>query len=132
MEYKLKHLEFIQTVIGRQATNSFLLKGWVITIITALFTFSPQGETLKRILAVYALIFIFWLLDIYYLQQERLFRALFEHVRTLNIKNIDFTMNSRCIKNKKDCSWLDVAISKTLLLFYIPLMLFTIIFFYLR
>jgi transposase len=32
LEAKLKHLEFIQTVITRLATNSFLFKGWAITI----------------------------------------------------------------------------------------------------
>ena len=37
MEKKLKHLEFIQNVILRMNNNSFLIKGWAITLISALF-----------------------------------------------------------------------------------------------
>ncbi len=32
----VKHLEFVQAVIARQAANSFLLKGWSVTLATAL------------------------------------------------------------------------------------------------
>lgn len=132
MEKKLKHLEFIQTIIGGQAKNSFLLKGWVITIIVALFTFSTKDETIKRILSVYSLIFIFGLLDSYFLWQERLFRKLYDHVRKLKNEDIDFSMDTKLFSKQKDCSWLNVALSHTLLIFYLPLMIFTIIFFYLQ
>jgi len=36
MEAKLKHLEMIQDVIKRMASNSFLLKGWSLTLVVAL------------------------------------------------------------------------------------------------
>ena len=52
MEAKLKHLEFIQTVITRMATNSFLFEGWAITIAAGLagfrcrrFQVSPLGDS---------------------------------------------------------------------------------------
>jgi hypothetical protein len=32
MDAKLKHLEFIQAVISRMSTSSFIFKGWAITI----------------------------------------------------------------------------------------------------
>ncbi len=32
MEQKIKHLEFIQAAINRMAGNSFLLKGWTVTL----------------------------------------------------------------------------------------------------
>jgi hypothetical protein len=32
---KIKHLEMIQAVISRLANNSFLLKGWSITLVSA-------------------------------------------------------------------------------------------------
>lgn len=35
---KRKHLEFIQDVINRLSSNTFLFKGWSITIIVAVFT----------------------------------------------------------------------------------------------
>jgi len=37
MEKKLKHLEMLQGVINRMANNSFLLKGWSVVLISALF-----------------------------------------------------------------------------------------------
>jgi hypothetical protein len=40
VEAKLKHLEFIQSVIARMATNSFLFKGWAITIAAGLGAFA--------------------------------------------------------------------------------------------
>jgi hypothetical protein len=130
MDKKIKHLEFIQTVIARQAKNSFLLKGWIVTITAAMITFIPKNNDVKPILSVYGLIFIFWILDSYYLFQEKLFRALYDHVRTLGEDEINFDMNTNHFKKKINCTWLDVAISRTLLVFYIPLMIFTIIFFW--
>ena len=42
MENKQKHLEFIQTTINRIAGNCFLLKGWAITLVAALFALSAK------------------------------------------------------------------------------------------
>ncbi len=36
-EDKRKHLEFIQGVINRHNSNSFMIKGWTITITAALY-----------------------------------------------------------------------------------------------
>ena len=132
MDKKIKHLEFIQAVIGRQAKNSFLLKGWVITIVAALLTFTPKDGALKPVLTVYALIFIFWMLDSYYLWQERLFRALYARVRKLKEDEIDFDMNVKGYSKEINCSWWDIAVSRTLLLFYFSLMIFTVVFFFWR
>ena len=33
-ENKLKHLEFIQNIITRMNSNSFVIKGWSITLVT--------------------------------------------------------------------------------------------------
>ena len=38
MEAKIKYLEMIQNVINRMAKNSFLLKGWSITLLTGIIT----------------------------------------------------------------------------------------------
>ncbi len=42
MDAKLKHLEFVQGVVNRLSTNSFLLKGWSIILISALFALSAK------------------------------------------------------------------------------------------
>jgi len=37
MENKIKHLEMIQGVINRMASNSFALKGWAVTLVSGIF-----------------------------------------------------------------------------------------------
>ena len=36
MSSKVKHLEFIQGVVNRLATNSFRIKGWAVILVSAL------------------------------------------------------------------------------------------------
>jgi len=71
MEAKLKHLEFIQNVIDRMASNSSTLKGWCITVVTALLTLTTTNNGYYIVL-VYPIV-MFWLLDAYFLRLERLF-----------------------------------------------------------
>jgi hypothetical protein len=80
MEAKLKHLEFLQAVISRMATNSFLFKGWAITIAAALASFAAVDN--KPGLMVIAIVstLMFWMLDGYYLWLERCFRKLYDSV----------------------------------------------------
>ncbi|HOF99438.1 MAG TPA: hypothetical protein PLD44_08685, partial [Paludibacteraceae bacterium] len=77
MENKQKHLEFIQGTINRMAGNLFFLRGWTITLITGLFALSTKETNQDYILIAYFLILIFWILDGYFLSQERLFRDLY-------------------------------------------------------
>jgi hypothetical protein len=92
MDAKLKHLEFIQAVIARMATNSFLFKGWAITIASALSAFAAV-DTKKALLAI-ALIStaMFWGLDGYYLWLERCFVKIHETVAAMDEADIDFNM----------------------------------------
>lgn len=77
----LKHLEFIQTIIARQAANSFLLKGWSITLVAGLFALASKDANLR--FAVIALLptIGFCILDAYYVHQEKRFRRLYNFVR---------------------------------------------------
>ena len=49
MEKKLKHLEFIQKTIERMAKNSFLLKGWSLTLTTALIAISVKEKNMYKV-----------------------------------------------------------------------------------
>jgi hypothetical protein len=71
MEAKLQHLQFIQAVIARMATNSFLFKGWAITIVAGLSAFAAADT--KKALLVIALVstLMFWALDGYYWLLQR-------------------------------------------------------------
>lgn len=76
-EYILKEIEIIQNIINRLAFNSFLVKGWAITLIVATLLF--RGNKFQVWLAFIPLV-VFWFLDSYFLQQERLYRKLYEWV----------------------------------------------------
>ena len=75
-DHGVKHLEMIQGVISRLAGDSFMLKGWSITLVTGLLALSAGGTNERyAILALFPAL-CFWGLDAYYLRQEKLFRAL--------------------------------------------------------
>jgi hypothetical protein len=112
MENKRLHLEMIQGVITRMANNSFLLKGWSITLISALLALT----TIKPVIALLPA-FMFWLLDGYFLHQERLYRKLYDAVRIKNENDIDFSMNTLPFINLVD-NWFQVTLSKTLSVFH--------------
>lgn len=131
MENKIKHLEFIQGAINRMAGNLFFLRGWTITLIVALITLFINGPNHKYFFILYFLIIIFWILDGYFLSQERLFRSLYNHVRTIDEKEIDFSMNTDEYKKEKKNRWLNSMFSSTLIVFYLSLVLATGLVFYL-
>lgn len=76
-----KYLEMIQAVITRLASNSFILKGWSVTLVSGLLGFA--GQQRDGNIAFLALVpaLSFWLLDAYYLAQERQQRELFARAR---------------------------------------------------
>ena len=77
-----KHLEFILDVVERHARNSVVLKGWSVTLVAAVFLLAVRGAEPALAMAAGLLPSLtFWALDAYYLRQERMFRALYNHVR---------------------------------------------------
>jgi hypothetical protein len=92
MEAKLKHLDYIQAAISRMATNSFLFKGWAITLAVGLSAFAAV-ETRAALLTIALLsTLIFWGLDGYYLWLERGFIKLHYEVAKKAEADIDFSM----------------------------------------
>ena len=79
---RLKHLDFIQSVIGRLAGNSFVIKGWAITVAAAIFGFALNSSNTLLVVAAVIPTVAFWVLDTYFLRTERLFRALYDEVRS--------------------------------------------------
>ena len=118
MANKQKHLEFIQTIINRMARNSFLLKGWTVTLIASLFVLSSKDTNIEYIFIAYIPVVVFWILDGYFISQERLFKALYDHVRRLDEDKIDFSMDRSEYKKEKRNRWACSMFSSTLLVFY--------------
>lgn len=127
MENKQKHLEFIQSTISRMASNLFFLRGWTISLVAGLFALFVKDANQNYIFVVYFPIIIFWILDGYFLSQERLFRALYNHVRKLDEKDIDFSMNTDEYKKDEKNTWVCSVFSGTLLVFYLPLIGITLL-----
>ena len=117
MENKIRHLEFIQAVIDRMASNSFLIKGWCITLVSALLGLAAKDNDKKFMIIVFFPALMFWLLDAYYLRQERLFRRKYEEIGQSTADITDFSLNTSTVE-KRVGSWLRVAFSQTLFLFY--------------
>ena len=118
MDKTLKHLEFIQGVINRLSTNSFLLKGWSVVLVAALFALAAPNRNVAFIYLAYMPAIMFWGLDGFFLWQEQLFRDLYDYVRCLNENDIDFSMDTTQFKSKKGRSWLEATFSKTLIPFH--------------
>ena len=118
MESKIRHLEMIQAIIDRMARNSFMLKEWTVLAVSALFVLAVgvSGCPLNCLIALFPTT-AFWLLDGYYLWQERLFRKLYDKVRVLDEEDVDFSMNTSSVVPEVD-RWLSVTFSKTLVGFY--------------
>jgi hypothetical protein len=126
MDRKLKHLDFIQAVINRLSTNSFLLKGWSVLLISALFVLSNKDSNQDFIyLALFPAI-IFWGLDGYFLWQERVYRELYNRVRSKNADDIDFDMDTRNVGNDVP-GWAKSVFSKTLIPFHGVLVLAVVV-----
>jgi len=119
---KHKHLEFIQAAVNRMASNLFLLKGWTITLIAALFALAAQGSDNRYFLIAYFPPLMFWALDGYFLSQERRFRSLYDHVRKLDENSIDFSMDTGPFKDEYRNTWHGAVLSKTLVIYYGSLM----------
>jgi hypothetical protein len=79
-EATIKHLEFIQAIIARLSSNSFLLKGWSVTLAAALFALAANDTRPEFAIVALFPALAFWGLDAYYLRQERLFRELYEDI----------------------------------------------------
>ena len=126
MENKIKHLEFIQNVITRMNTNSFMIKGWAITLISALFALAAKDANRLYALVAYIPLPMFWLLDAFFLSQEKQYRGLYDQVRNINKDNIDFSMDARNFNNNGN-TWSAAFFSNTLLVFYSFLVIVTLV-----
>ena len=133
-DQEIKHLELIQSAVNRLAANSFQMKGWMLTIVSALLGFFAQSNNAKFALVAVLPVLVFWGLDAYYLQQERKFRGIYNDVVTPN-KDRKVGLFEMPIKNYSDgkYSFGDVFFSQTVMLLYLPVVILLIgIFFVLK
>lgn len=75
-ENETEHLQLIQSIVNRMASNSFLLKGWCVTLLTALIALGIDKHP-KILVASILPILSFWYLDAFFLKTERAYRSLY-------------------------------------------------------
>lgn len=120
-EQKTKHLEMIQLIIARMASNSFMLKGWSVTLLVGFLAVIDKSQIEHYGWVSLVPITLFWLLDAYFLHQERLFRKLYDHVRSQSSSiEPDFDMNTLKVSSQVACVG-RVMFSNTIFLFYLAL-----------
>ena len=115
-EYMLKEIEIIQDIIKRMAFNSFMIKGWAITLV--LVALLLKG-TKHQVWIAFIPLLVFWFLDAYFLWQERMYRKLYEWVinNRLNTEEYLFDMNAYRFKSEVQ-SRVRIMVSITLGWFY--------------
>ena len=78
---RYKAIDLLQGCINRMAHNSFLLKGWCLTLLAAILALSPKVE---QPIFIYAgsllLLIMFWRLDAFFLRTEKIYRERYKWV----------------------------------------------------
>lgn len=125
-KYLIKEIELIQEIIKRMASNSFLIKGWTITLVVA--TLLLKGNNLHIFIAFIPLV-SFWILDAYFLRQERMYRELYKWVinNRHNTSDFLFDLNAYRFKEKVTSIW-GTMISSTLLCLYGSILLLLVLY----
>ncbi len=105
-----KEIDTIQSVISRIANNSFLLKGWLITLISVILAFSKDSIVINNItylsLVLCLPVIIFWYMDAYFLQKEKCYRKLYDWVianrekTNEHLYSLDYTRFQKKIERK--------------------------------
>lgn len=125
-EYFFKEIDLIQGVINRMARNSFMIKGWSLTVVgiaSSLNLTSVKAAFLCVGIPVVCI--FFWVLDAFYLRTERKYRALYNDVvDKYNHKKYDqinwFSLSTADYEYDPSVGSLKtVMFSKTILPFYL-------------
>ncbi|HHE8494755.1 TPA: hypothetical protein ACPFP8_004700 [Enterobacter ludwigii] len=134
-ESKIAGLGFLQAIIARMANNSFYIKGWDLTLFVAVIALKKDATQYSSylLLALIVSTIAFCLLDAYYLQQERIFRKVYNLLAESTSDTINyFRINPVLYKeqlNGDSLSYRSSLISASILLFHIPMFVAVFIFF---
>ena len=116
-EYMIKEIEIIQDTIKRMAFNSFMIKGWAITLVVVALLF--KGTDKYQIWIAFIPLLVFWFLDAYFLLQERLYRKLYDWVVNNRLKTEEYLFDMNAYRFKEEVqSRFKIIFSITLGWFY--------------
>ena len=118
-EYLLKEVEILQDIIKRMAFNSFLIKGWTVTlVVVSLLVKSGQ----QHMHLAFIPLLVFWFLDAYFLWQERMYRKLYEWVIAHRLQTSEHLLDLNAYRFRSEVQSIPrIMVSITLFWFYATL-----------
>lgn len=122
---RMKHLEILQYVISRMGSNSFSIKGWTVVLFSGfmIFFFKEVDKYFWYSPLLLLVIISAWAFDSYFLRLERGFRKQYDSVARMESTCLPFEIKPIL----SDTFW-KVFFSKSLLAFYITLIIVFAIF----
>ena len=117
-----KHMDYVQAVITRLANNSFLMKGWALTLSSALLGFAVTQKQAGLALTALVPAMAFWALDTYYLRLERAFRNMYADIAAKTLR--DFKIEPKPYVEKQP--W-KIGLSISLAIFYLTVIALTVV-----
>ncbi|MBA7494314.1 hypothetical protein ES702_04889 [subsurface metagenome] len=97
-EYMLKEIDIIQDIIKRMAFNSFIIKGWAITLVV--MTLLLKGTEKYQVWLAFIPLLVFWFLDAYFLRQERMYRKLYKWVINNRLETDEYLFDMNAYRFK--------------------------------
>ena len=130
-----KEIDLIQNCIKRMAQNSFIVKGWMLSLITLTLSLGFASDFNEKSLCIIILIplFAFWFLDSFYLQAEKKFRELYNWTIENRCKTNDFLYDLNPKRfNDQVPSIIQLMFSKTIIPIYLSTIIIIIALFFLN
>ena len=130
-----KEIDLIQACITRMAQNSFMIKGWFVSIYAVVLALLPEKINLFLLCTVLIMVnLMFWYLDAFFLRTEKIYRKIYDWVLEMRPKNnreLLYQLNPHEFEGRieeVESIW-KIMWSKTLKWFYlIPLVIVIIVF----
>ncbi|MDO9000099.1 MAG: hypothetical protein Q7W45_10070 [Bacteroidota bacterium] len=119
-----KEIDLIQGIITRMANNSFLLKGWIVSLIAVLLALTDQTIVATKLtyfnLILILPVIVFWYLDAFFLHKEKCYRRLYNWTvsnRTTSDEHL-YSLDYTRFENDEKSIWTIMFTNKTLFPFY--------------
>ena len=122
-EERLKQLDMIQATIARMAQNSFTLKGWAVTLCSALLAYNGKDADTSSALLILFPAALFWCLDGFYLSLERRYRNKYRAAADV----IGSHMHLDLAGGPTDARWFMATLSRTVWPIYVSIMALAVI-----
>ena len=115
-ELVMWHLETIIGIVNRLADTSRWIRGWnLLVALAGLLAAFLLSDPMMGVAMAPAIVSM-WGLDGYYLWQERLFRGLYDRLRTQTTTDLKMSLDPA------DASWIGSALSRTAAAFHLTML----------